>query len=126
MVAERTRDYELVLVLSPEATEDEVNTTVERITGLITERGGSVSDPEIWGVRRLAYPVQKFQEGNYVLARFSTDAKEVVELDRNLNAAQDVLRHLVTKADKSVRKKAALEESRREKAALEESRQGVE
>ena len=108
------------MVLSPEATEDEINTTVERITGLITEKGGSASDPEIWGIRRLAYPVQRFQEGNYVLTRFSLDAKDVLDLDRNLTASQDLLRHLVTKADKSVRKKAAL------KAALEESRQGDE
>ena len=100
MVAERTRDYELVMVFSPEATEEEVAATMERVSNLITERSGSVSDREDWGVRRLAYPIEHFREGNYVLTRFALNAKDVLELDNTLKASENVLRHLVAKVDK--------------------------
>ena len=100
MVAERTRDYELVMVFSPAATEEEVAATMERVSNLITERSGSVSDREDWGVRRLAYPIEHFREGNYVLTRFALNAKDVLELDNTLKASENVLRHLVAKVDK--------------------------
>lgn len=106
LVAERTRDYELVMVLSPEAAEEEVAAAVERVTEFITERGGEVSNHDTWGLRRLAYPIKRFQEGNYVLAHFSMDAAQLRELERSLIASEDVLRHLVTKVDKH--SKAAL------------------
>jgi len=101
LVAERTRDYELVTVLSPEATEEEVAATLERVANFITEHNGSVSDREDWGVRQLAYPIKHFQEGNYVLTRFSLNATDVLELDRSLKASENVLRHLVAKVDKN-------------------------
>jgi len=103
LVAERTRDYELVMVLSPEAAEEEVAAAVERVAEFITERGGDVSNHETWGLRRLAYPIKRFQEGNYILAHFSMDAAQLRELDRSLTASEDVLRHLVTKVDKNAR-----------------------
>ncbi|MDA1347733.1 MAG: 30S ribosomal protein S6 [Chloroflexi bacterium] len=99
MVIEKLRKYELVVVFTPEATEDEAAAAVERVTGFISDRGGSVTAREDWGVRRLAYPIKKFQEGNYVLLRFGMEAKDAKELDSTLQAAQDVLRHLVTIAD---------------------------
>jgi small subunit ribosomal protein S6 len=100
LVAERTREYELVMVLSPEAAAEEVAAAVERVTGVIAETGGEVSDHEIWGLRRLAYPINRFQEGHYVLAHFSLDATHLRELERTLTASEDVLRHLITKVDK--------------------------
>lgn len=99
MVTQKLREYELVVVFTPEATEDEAAAAVERVTGFISDRGGSVTAREDWGVRRLAYPIKKFQEGNYVLLRFGLEAKDAKELDSTLQAAQDVLRHLVTIAD---------------------------
>ena len=85
------------MVLSPEATEEEVASTVERVDGVISGRGGSVSEHDSWGVRRLAYPINSFADGNYVLTRFELDAGEVSEIDRSLRASEDVMRHLLTK-----------------------------
>ena len=110
MVSQRLKDYELVAVLSPESTDEEAEATMERIAAFISERGGAVSERESWGVRRLAYPIQRFQEGNYVLTRFSLNGQDVVELDRNLNASQDVLTHLVTKPSKPVKPARAIED----------------
>ncbi len=97
MVSQRSRDYELVMILSPEANEEELTATVEKVSSFITERGGTAEDPDTWGLRRFAYPVEEFMEGNYVLTRFSLEASNVIELDRNLRASDDVLRFLLTK-----------------------------
>ena len=96
-MAQRIRAYELVMILSPEATEEEVASTVDRVEGLIIDKGGTVSEREDWGVRRLAYPIKKFAEGNYVLRRFDAEASVANDLNQNLRAAEDVLRYLMVK-----------------------------
>ena len=111
---QRIRDYEVVMVLSPEATEAEASATVDRFSTFIADQGGTISHQENWGVRRLAYPIQRFEEGNYFLARFTLGPESVIELDRTLNASQDVLRHLVMKMDKKAL--AALEEQAEKEA----------
>ena len=98
LTTQRTDEYELVLVLSPEASDDETVATLDRLAGFISERGGDAPEWERWGVRRLAYPISDFMEGNYVLTRFSLSAAETSELERALNSSTDVLRHLLTKA----------------------------
>ena len=52
---------------------------------------------ETWGLRRLAYPIQKFQEGSYLLSRFTANPETAQQVDRTLNADQGVIRHLVVK-----------------------------
>ena len=127
MTSQRTRDYELVMILSPEATESEAAATARRVSALITDGGGSVSRQEHWGVRRLAYPIQRFVEGNYFITRCAMDAGAANDLDKTLNAAQDVLRHLIFKLEKS--EIAAIEaQTARERQAKEreEARQAAE
>ena len=99
VVAERTREYEMVMILSPEATLDEVAATVERVDGLISGGGGAVIDHERWGLKRLAYEIDDFNEGNYVLTKFSLNASGVAELNRALTASEDIVRYLVTRQE---------------------------
>ena len=98
MVAQRLRDYEIVFIMTPEANEGEVADAIQRLSDFVTERGGSFTDHDIWGLRRLAYPINKFMEGIYVLAHFSLDATDVLELERTLTTSEEVIRHLITKA----------------------------
>ena len=86
------------MILSPEATDEEVAAAVEMVGGLISDGGGGVTENENWGVRRLAYPVMNFQEGNYVLTRFTLSPSAVADFDRSMKASEDILRFLVTKA----------------------------
>ncbi len=99
MADPQSREYELVMVLSAEATEDEISATVEWVDGLIASSDGSVGDHEMWGLRRLAFPVQRQREGNYVLTRFGSDPSTIAKLNRSLKAADDILRFLVTKVE---------------------------
>ena len=98
MVAQRLRDYEIVFILTPEANEGEVEAAIQRVSAFVTDRGGDFGEHEVWGLRRLAYPIEKFMEGIYVLANFSLDASDVLELERSLTTSEDVIRHLVTRA----------------------------
>ena len=63
MVAQRLRDYEMMMILTPEATEEEVTSSVDRISKFIEDQGGSVTSQETIGQRRLAYSINKFMEG---------------------------------------------------------------
>lgn len=93
------RDYELVIVVSPEANEDALETALNNVNQFITGKGGVVSEEERWGKRRLAYPIKSHLEGNYVLARCSMRPSWAKELDANLNISEDVLRYLLLKVD---------------------------
>ena len=122
MTSQRTRDYELVMILSPEATEAEAAQTVQRISGMISG-GGSISHQENWGIRRLAYPIQRFIEGNYFVTRCQMEAQAATELDKTLNAAQDVMRHLLFRLEKS---EIAAMEAQAERQRQELARQEAE
>ena len=96
---EQLFDYELVLVISPEVAEEEFEATIDNVSRLITGKGGTVSDIERWGKRRLAYPIRHFVEGNYVLARFKMKPAFGKELGANLQISEEVLRHLLIRLD---------------------------
>ncbi|MFC1977659.1 30S ribosomal protein S6 [Chloroflexota bacterium] len=96
---EQLRDYELVLVISPEVVEEEFEATIDTLSRFITERGGTISDIERWGKRRLAYPIMRFVEGSYVLARFKLGPAFGKELETDLRISEKVLRHLLIRLD---------------------------
>jgi len=91
------RDYELLLVISPEVAEEEFEAILGNISQLITGRGGVISDTEQWGKRKLAYPIKRFVEGNYVLTKFKSKPEIGKELEANLRISEEVLRHLLIK-----------------------------
>ncbi len=91
------RDYELVLIISPEVVEEKFDATIDNVNQFITEKGGIVSNVERWGKRRLAYPIEHFMEGSYVLTRFRLKPALSKELEVNLQISEEVLRHLLVK-----------------------------
>jgi len=91
------RDYELVVVISPSVTDDEVSATMEKISQFISERSGSTTEVNQWGKRKLAYPIKDFTEGNYVLTQFKIDPQLTAELEASLELWDEVLRHLLVR-----------------------------
>ena len=119
MPSERTRLYELMLIVTPEADDQGVAAVVQRTADLIDARGGMVTEQERWGLRRLAYPINGYIEGHYALMRFAFGAAHTRELERSLVAAEDVLRHLVTTVEREADLEALRAEAAAAKAAAE-------
>ena len=94
---EQLRDYELTLIISPEVVAERFDTIIENLSQFITGKGGTISDVERWGKRRLAYPIKHFVEGSYVLSRFKLKPASGKELEANLRISEEILRHLLLK-----------------------------
>jgi small subunit ribosomal protein S6 len=91
------RDYELIVIVSPEVPEEELASHLDKISEFITNKGGSVTEVERWGKRKLAYPINHFREGNYVLTRFKLEPGTTAELEANIRISEKILRHLLVR-----------------------------
>ena len=89
------REYEIMLILPSDAEDPVVDGLVERITGILSERRGAVSKVDKWGRRRLAYEIARQTEGYYLIVTFTAEPDAVLELDRVLSLADEVMRFKV-------------------------------
>ncbi|MCB0106199.1 MAG: 30S ribosomal protein S6 [Caldilineaceae bacterium] len=96
---EIVHEYETVYIVQPNADEEAQNAINERFTQLILSFGGEVVGVEPWGRRTLAYPIDKFFEGYYILTRFTMRPAGASELDRFLRLHEDVIRYLVIRTN---------------------------
>lgn len=92
------RNYELVYVLKPNL-DDEAKEAVAAKVQAVIETSGSVEKVDVWGNRRLAYEIQKLNEGYYVLVKFQATVDLPKELDRNLKINENVIRHMIVNLD---------------------------
>ena len=86
--------YELMFIIDPTLTDDQKATVVENVKGIIAE-GGEVVDVDEWGMRKLAYPIQKKTEGYYVVMHFNANPTLPKELDRRLRISDNCIRHII-------------------------------
>ena len=94
------RKYELVYVVSPDSTEEQVNDLHAQIEAIVTRMGGTIDKTENWGRRKLAYVIGRHKEGTYVLEVISGSGDIMKEIDRRLKVIPDVvIRHLVVRVD---------------------------
>ncbi len=93
------RDYELVTVFNPEIGDDATPQAIERLGAQIAARGGEVVETNHWGRRKLAYPINQFYEGNYVVTQMRMEPLRTRELEASLRITEDVLRHLLVRTD---------------------------
>src|SRR5215210_290960 len=68
-----TREYELMYIVRPTVAEDQFPDITERVDGMVANLGGVVSEKNPWGKRRLAYPIEKHEDGYYVVSRIRLD-----------------------------------------------------
>ena len=94
------RRYELVVIISPQVADDDLSETVDNLVKRPVEsRGGVCQEVNVWGRRKLAYPIQRHAEGNYVLTQLELDPQQTKELERGLLISEEVLRHLLVRLD---------------------------
>lgn len=93
------RQFETLLLFSPEISADNREGLLKTITGIIEREGGKIVKVDQWGMRDLAYPVRKQMRGYYVLLTFDAPPATVAELERNLRIMEGVFKFLTVRLD---------------------------
>lgn len=90
------RKYELVCIVHPDLDDNAFKAIIEKVSGWVTETGGTVDKVDIWGRRRMAYHINKQREGQYVLLHVSMNATATAQLERNIRFQESVIRSMLT------------------------------
>lgn len=93
------RQYELVYILPPDTTEQQVTELHEQLDAVVSKMHGTIEKTENWGRRRLAYEIAHHKEGVYVLEVINGSGELMKELDRRLRVMDQVIRHLTVRVD---------------------------
>jgi len=124
------RQYELVYILPPDTTEQQVTELHEQIAQIAARMNGQIEKNETWGRRRMAYEIGHHKEGVYVLDVINGSGELMKELDRRLKVMDQVIRHMVVRVDEEKRvvertrtKRQTESERRRVKRGLPPQRQ---
>lgn len=92
-------EYEFVYILQPGLDEEGIQAAMDRLDGIITGGDGEIISTERWGMRKLAYPIKRHFEGYYVLQQLNMPPATSQVLERTLRINEDVLRHMILRAD---------------------------
>ncbi|MBD5267392.1 MAG: 30S ribosomal protein S6 [Bacteroides sp.] len=92
--------YETVFILTPVLSDAQMKEAVDKFTGFIKENGGEIVNEENWGLRKLAYPIQKKSTGFYTLVEFDANADMIKKLETQFRRDERVLRFLTFRLDK--------------------------
>ena len=107
------RQYELIYIVAPVATDAEVAALQAEVDGHIGSLGGTVENTDLWGRRKLAYQIGNYGEGIYICQLISGPGTMIGEIERRLRVRDQVLRHLTVRVDEDLRKARRLKEKRK-------------
>jgi small subunit ribosomal protein S6 len=110
------RIYENLFIVKPDATEEEIDQLIELMSKHVTTAGGTVDKVDKWGKRRLAYRVEKYREGSYVLLQFTAEASTVKEFERRMRVQDSVIKFITVRIDETL-KRVEKRKKEREKRA---------
>ena len=91
------RNYEVLFIVKPTLTDDEVKTKVDFVKEIITKNGGNIASVIEMGARKLAYKIDKYERGVYFVIYFTAEPNLIAELVRNLRITEDIIRFLTVK-----------------------------
>ena len=128
--AAAARQYELVYIVPPDTTEQQVAELHEQVEGIVTRLHGTIEKTDNWGRKKLAYDIGHHKEGVYVLDVINGTGELMKELDRRLKVMDQVIRHMVVRVDEEKKvidrtrtKRQSESERRRVKRGLPPQRQ---
>ena len=113
--------YETVFILTPVLSEEQAAETVEKFKGFVKEQGGKVTHAEDWGLRKLAYPIQKKSTGFYYLLEFEAEGTAIQPMEVAFQRDERVIRWLTTRMDKDHMEYAEKRKDKRKKQAKAEA-----
>jgi small subunit ribosomal protein S6 len=108
-----TRLYELVYIVTPDASDQEVADLHSQIEQIVQRFNGTIEKTENWGRRKLAYEIAHHREGNYVVETIRGSGELMKEIDRRLRVTDQVIRHLVVRVDEELRVAERTREARK-------------
>jgi len=98
------RIYEQLFIAKPDAPDEEVDAFIEQMKTSVSNAGGTVDKVEKWGKRKLAYKVDRYREGAYVLVQFSAGPETVKEFERRLRVSDLVIKFLTVRIDETLKR----------------------
>lgn len=98
------RIYEELFIVRPDVTEEEIDAYIEQVKQVITTGGGTIDKVDKWGVRKLAYRVNKRAEGYYVLVQFQAGPSSVKEVERRMRVTDMVMKWITVRIDEKLKK----------------------
>ena len=113
------RKYELVYLVSPEASDEQVAELHTQVDGIVQRLGGQLLNTDNWGRRRLAYEIGRHKEATYVLESISGSGELLKEIDRRLKVSDLVIRHLIVRIDED---QAVIERTRTKRSDVSRRR----
>jgi ribosomal protein S6 len=93
------KNYEIMFILSTQLSDDEKKAGVTLVEETLTKAGAVELKTEIWGDRKLAYPIKKKENGYYVLTLFQIDGTRLPEVEAKLNISESILKYMIVKND---------------------------
>ncbi|RFU68069.1 30S ribosomal protein S6 [Bacillus sp. V59.32b] len=93
------RKYEIMYIIRPNIEEDAKKALVERFNTILTDNGAELTEAKEWGKRRLAYEINDFRDGYYMLLKVNSGAEAIQEFDRLAKISEDIIRHMATKEE---------------------------
>ncbi|MGL5546256.1 MAG: 30S ribosomal protein S6 [Tannerellaceae bacterium] len=100
-------NYEAVFILTPVLSDVQMKEAVDKFTSLLVEKGSEIVNEENWGLRKLAYPIQKKSTGFYQLVEFKAEPSVIAELEKIFRRDERVIRFLTFRQDKYAAEYAA-------------------
>lgn len=111
------RTYELMFISSPNTTDEDISKLTSQIEHAVTDRGGKIVKVEPWGRRKLAYRIDKFDEGIYTLVHIEGNGHEIAEVERRLRVNDSIIRYLSIRTDEDLKRAAKMKAKRKPMAA---------
>lgn len=93
------RNYEIMFILSTQLTDEEKQAGVKLVEDTLAKAGAVEIKTEVWGERKLAYPIKKKENGYYVLTLFQMDGIGLTEVEAKLNITESILKYMIVKND---------------------------
>ncbi|MGH9631888.1 MAG: 30S ribosomal protein S6 [Bryobacteraceae bacterium] len=111
------RIYEELFIMRPDSTDEDIDGVVDQLKVVVSNAGGSVDKEEKWGVRKLAYKVDKRHEGYYILLQFSAGPEAVREIERRLRVSDLVMKFITVRIDEKLKQIEKRKKQREKRAA---------
>src|SRR5438132_13601384 len=119
------RNYEIMFIVNPSGTDEEIDKINGQIESIITSGGGKIEKIEKMGKRRLAYEVDKHREGHYVLFAMSANGDIIKEAERRLRVMDAVIKYITVRTDEEVRRFEKIRSYRQKRATRRGSHSGA-